>query len=263
MQRIKIIFIPRSCERDRGRNSLSVLKCGFSFNFSSVRNSGIAAAKADEAVDDETDDDDDKDDDDKDDDNDDDVTAVRPDVLPSTPSSYRSNGKRRGPVAAAGAGAKTAKVCDAAGVTAALNGILEQNAQLLAGGRTAVNAPDSVDLFFNSVALNVKKLPARAINKAQMKILALVAQLEDEYSHPVPFLHRLPSANYNRYTNFRRDRSTSPSHIRRNDDEQSPFGLPRYVFPIDELYDGAAYDNGGGNANAGGNRNDDNNCKPK
>lgn len=44
------------------------------------------------------------------------------------------------------------------------------------------NEDDDVDIFYKSIAMTVKKLPKQAINEAKMKTLALVNQLENNYS---------------------------------------------------------------------------------
>lgn len=41
---------------------------------------------------------------------------------------------------------------------------------------------DEKDLFFKSIAISINKLPVRGKTEAKLKILTLVAQLEDKYS---------------------------------------------------------------------------------
>lgn len=79
--------------------------------------------------------------------------------------------------------------------TEAINSLIEQNN--MHSEKLSSNPSDSVDLFFNSVALSVKKLPPRAINEAKLQILSLVAQLEDYYCNSdTSQLHQSNSTSY-------------------------------------------------------------------
>lgn len=75
-----------------------------------------------------------------------------------------------------------------------INNIMAQN-QILAKN---INDGDSVDLFFNSIATTVKKLPIHAINEAKFQILSFVSQLEEQYLVPSTiFPNHGPLSNYN------------------------------------------------------------------
>lgn len=81
--------------------------------------------------------------------------------------------------------------------TTVLESILEQNHNMLPPERMneVYRLHDSVDLFFDSVAANVKKFPNRVINEVKIKITAFMAQLEEDYAW---CFQTLPT-NYNFY----------------------------------------------------------------
>lgn len=59
---------------------------------------------------------------------------------------------------------------------AIMNSIQTQNQSILDR-----ESADEIDLFFKSIAMSVKKLPAKGKTEAKLKILSTVAQLEDKY----------------------------------------------------------------------------------
>lgn len=63
--------------------------------------------------------------------------------------------------------------------TAIINSIQAQNQAILNR-----EADDEIDLFFKSMAISVKKLPARGKTEAKLQILSLVSKLEHQYSEP-------------------------------------------------------------------------------
>lgn len=56
---------------------------------------------------------------------------------------------------------------------------------------------DEIDLFFKSMAISVKKLPAKGKTEAKLQILTLVSQLEQKYleptAQPAQVLFQIPS----------------------------------------------------------------------
>lgn len=59
---------------------------------------------------------------------------------------------------------------------AIMNSIQTQNQSILDR-----ESADEIDLFFKSIAISVKKLPAKGKTEAKHKIVSTVAQLEDKY----------------------------------------------------------------------------------
>lgn len=72
--------------------------------------------------------------------------------------------------------------------TAIINSLQAQNQSILNR-----EADDEIDLFFKSMAISVKKLPARGKTEAKLQILTLISQLEQKYLKPTPQSHSLLS----------------------------------------------------------------------
>lgn len=58
---------------------------------------------------------------------------------------------------------------------------MKSRKKLLLDAENKRNADDEIDLFFKSVALNVKKLPRIGIKEAKLRALNMVNELEDKY----------------------------------------------------------------------------------
>lgn len=103
--------------------------------------------------------------------------------------------------------------------TTVLESILEQNHNMLPPERMneITYLHDSVDLFFDSVAANVKKFPNRVINEVKMKITTFMAQLEYDYAW---CFQTLPT-NYNFYGNFGCAQPAYASTVSRHVDNQT------------------------------------------
>lgn len=75
--------------------------------------------------------------------------------------------------------------------TALINSIQAQNQAILNREDN-----DEIDLFFKSMAISVKKLPARGKTEAKLQVLSLVSQLEQKYleptAQPVQDLFQIP-----------------------------------------------------------------------
>jgi hypothetical protein len=80
----------------------------------------------------------------------------------------------------------------AMGRTAIINSIQTQNQAILNR-----EADDEIDFFFKSMAISVKKLPAKGKTEAKLQILTLVSQLEQKYleptAQPTQVLFQIPS----------------------------------------------------------------------
>lgn len=90
--------------------------------------------------------------------------------------------------------------------TAIINTIQAQNQAILNR-----EVDDEIDLFFKSIVISVKKLPARGKTEAKLQILSLVSKLEHQYleptAQPAQVLFQIPSQQSNNLMSL----SSSPS----------------------------------------------------